>query len=112
MTVNTPWRSGSLEYAEWDSPVRDIFTIIARYGDRDNKNKLMGPFASECVLQFYVQNYSASSTNGTFVEKPQGGPVYLNGTDTFEAEIVVHITLCTIKLQMHYTPVLKICPTR
>jgi len=57
----------------------------------------MGPFASECILQFCVQNYSASSTNGTFVEKPQGDPVYLNGTDTFEAEIAAHITLWTIK---------------
>lgn len=92
MTVNTTSNQNdllidSLEYAEWDWPVLDVFTVIAQYGGRNNNEKLMGPFASECILQFCVQNFSASSTNGTFVEKPKGDPVYLNGTYTFEAEI-------------------------
>lgn len=46
----------------------------------------MGPLASECILQFCVQNFTASSVNGTFVETPRDEPIYLNGTYTFDVE--------------------------
>lgn len=90
MTVNTTsdlvdLLVDSLEYTEWSWPLVDVFTIIPQYGDKYNE-RLMGSFASECILQFCVQNFSASSINGTFVEKPLDNPVYLNGTYNFNVE--------------------------
>lgn len=91
MTVSTTSQSldlmiDSLEYAEWDWPIVDVFTIIPQYGGNANNGKLMGPFASECIIQFCVQNFSASSVNGRFVEESHGEPIYLNGTYTFNFE--------------------------
>jgi len=91
MTVNTTSDEtdlliDSLAYSEWDWPVLDFFTIIAEYGSNQD-NKLIGPLASECIIQFCVQNFSASSTNGIFTEKPVGEPIYLNGTYTFAGEV-------------------------
>ena len=76
----------SLEYADYVWPVLDVYTIIASYGGNPG-NKVLGPFASECILQYCVQNFSASSTNGSFTENVEGTPVYLNGTYTFEEEV-------------------------
>lgn len=89
MTVNTTSNAlaleiNSLEYSEWDYPIVDVFTIIAEYGNL-NTDTTQGPFASECVIQFCVQNFSASSVNGQFVEKALDDPTYLNGTYNFNA---------------------------
>ena len=77
MTVNTTIPGDNSRYTTYDSvafsdadlTLLDVFTIIPKYGD-SNDVAVYGPYASECVLRFCVQNLSSSATNGIFSENP------------------------------------------
>lgn len=66
----------SIAYTDWSEPLVDVFTIIAQYGDSDNN--LHGPYASECILQFCVQDHSSAVVNGSFTENDLNTPCYIN----------------------------------
>ncbi|KAK3679841.1 hypothetical protein LTR78_000217 [Recurvomyces mirabilis] len=66
-------------------PLLDMFVVVGNYSSKpDNQGKTMpiGPFASECRVTFCIQQYNASSTNGSFSETAIGAPVLLNTSTT------------------------------
>lgn len=75
MTINNTLLStpllDTIAFPDSNYSLIDVFAIVAPQPN-------IGPYASECVLQFCAQNMSSSSRSGIFSESLIGSPRYLN----------------------------------
>lgn len=89
MTVNNTQQTNpindssyaSLAFTNFSFPPLDVFVILGNYTGEvaaGNDNTKGGPYASECILDFCVQNYTASSSNGTFIETASSEPLFMD----------------------------------
>jgi hypothetical protein len=63
-----------------DSTIIDVFLILDNYtwGPSNHllNTSIGGPYVAECILEFCIQNYTATGYNGTFVESASGSAAF------------------------------------
>jgi hypothetical protein len=73
MTVNNSATDQleSVAFKGYGYPLADMFVILAPYTNGDGEIAI-GPYASECIIQWCVKQYTAEVKNGTFYETTTG----------------------------------------
>ena len=77
MTVNNSLQLGnpepnSIAFQTHNSTLLDLFVIAVDNESTIDGYNQYGPYASECILEFCVQDFTAEETNGTFIETRNG----------------------------------------
>ncbi|KAK5724003.1 hypothetical protein LTR17_013752 [Elasticomyces elasticus] len=84
MTVNTTSdrnHYNTVAFSDGVLPILDVFVILGNYTVGAN-TEYFGPYASECRIDFCLQEYNASATNGSFTETVISEPKLFNSTSS------------------------------